>query len=488
MVPSRRAFPPEGPGRFVRAGSGTRLFSVIVLAAILISTSACSFFRKPNLGKIYHEVDREKPPHPVILIPGFLGSKLKQKDTGRIAWGKMLDVLRGGRGDRFTLPITDYPLSANVDDLVAYGIYDNAIGSRYYGDILDALVHHGGYRRGDIRRPQPGENCFVFYFDWRRDMVEAAAQLGAAIENLKRVYGDPDLEVDLIAHSMGGLIARYYILYGAEDVLDGSGTPVPTLAGAPNVDRLILIGTPNQGSLFALETLDRGMKKVAEPVSVREVFTMPSLYEMLPVPGSAVLIDSEGRPLNIDLYDASNWEKYGWSVFGEHQGRKWTRGRETTLEEKREFLERVLERAGRFHLALGQSAEKPPDTRYFTFGSDCTPTLEKAVLLRKDSGRWELLFQERSARYDSRWVKLRETVFQPGDGVVTRESLLSFPERESSFEADDPASPFHYAYFLCETHGLLTRDVMFQNNLFYVLNHRSVYRRAGVVSGSAEGL
>jgi pimeloyl-ACP methyl ester carboxylesterase len=461
--------------------------TVIVLAAILISASACSFFRKPNLGKIYQEVAREEPPHPVILIPGFLGSKLRQKETGRIAWGKMLDVVRGGRGDRFTLPITEYPLSANVDDLVAYDIYDNAAGSRYYGDILKALEHHGGYRRGDIWRPRPGENCFVFYYDWRRDLVESAQRLGEAIENLRRAHRDPDLEVDLIAHSMGGLIARYFILYGTEDVMEEPGPPVPTYAGAASIDRIILIGTPNRGSVNALKILDQGMKKVAAPVSVREVFTMPSLYQMLPAPGIDSIIDPDGNPLQVDLYDPGTWEAYGWSVFGETRREKNKKGPEPTLEQKREFLALVLRRAARFHRALEQGTGIPGGTRYFTFGSDCTPTLEKAVLIEKNRRPSELLFHDRSARYDSRWVRLRDDVFQPGDGVVTRESLLSFPEGEASMGAGGPDSPFHYAYFLCETHGLLTRDVMFQNNLFYVLNHRPVHRRAGGTSASAEG-
>ena len=280
---------PTPPGR--RPGLYLRSLTGLLLTGLLLSTVHCGWLRKPNLEKIYPMNYQQEPLHPVILIPGFLGSKLKDRQTGKITWGRILDIFGSGRQDRFALPIDNASLSANVDDLVAYGLYDNAAGARYYGEVLEGLEVHGGYLQGDIADPQPGENCFVFYYDWRRDLVESARKLGEAIERIQIAFGDPDLKVDLVGHSMGGLIARYYVMYGKEDVLDRPGRLWPTYAGTHNVDRVVLIGTPNEGSVNTLKVLNQGLQKVVKPVSVREVFTMPSLYQMLPAPGTTPIID-----------------------------------------------------------------------------------------------------------------------------------------------------------------------------------------------------
>jgi alpha-beta hydrolase superfamily lysophospholipase len=36
---------------------------------------------------------------------------------------------------------------------------------------------------------------------------------------LRRLQGDPTLKVDIVAHSAGGLVARYFVRFGAVDTL-----------------------------------------------------------------------------------------------------------------------------------------------------------------------------------------------------------------------------------------------------------------------------
>lgn len=65
-------------------------------------------------------------------------------------------------------------------------------------------------------------------------------------EKLRQLRGLGVRRVDLVAHSMGGLICREALTH--ESYYAGQGTGP---AGYPDVDRLIMVGTPNHGSPMA---------------------------------------------------------------------------------------------------------------------------------------------------------------------------------------------------------------------------------------------
>ncbi len=66
------------------------------------------------------------------------------------------------------------------------------------------------------------------------DLRLAASFLKDKVNATRR--GDGADKVDLVCHSAGGLVARYYLLY---------------LGGAKHVDRVIFMGTPHQGTYFS---------------------------------------------------------------------------------------------------------------------------------------------------------------------------------------------------------------------------------------------
>ncbi len=61
----------------------------------------------------------------------------------------------------------------------------------------------------------PGTNYFEFPYDWRRDNRVAAHQLERFINQHLPLWRDAsgakNAKVILIAHSMGGLVSRYYL-------------------------------------------------------------------------------------------------------------------------------------------------------------------------------------------------------------------------------------------------------------------------------------
>jgi pimeloyl-ACP methyl ester carboxylesterase len=122
---------------------------------------------------------------------------------------------------------------------------------------------------------------------------------------------DRDVRFDIVAHSMGGLVARYYLRYGAQDQPPDASLPEPTWAGARTVDNLIMVGTPNAGSIQALQVLVEGFKPAVllprYPAAV--LGTMPAIYTLLPRNRHHPLLEP-GNQLVEDIYDPALWIKH----------------------------------------------------------------------------------------------------------------------------------------------------------------------------------
>jgi len=121
---------------------------------------------------------------PLIVVPGIMGSMEKNEGEGEWLADPMLHT------------------------------YDN---------LLDSLERNG-YQK-DL-------NLFEFPYDWRVENAKTADLLKDKIDQILEKTGFR--RVDILAHSMGGLIARSY--------LEGEGY------GRYDVDQLVTLGTPHRGS------------------------------------------------------------------------------------------------------------------------------------------------------------------------------------------------------------------------------------------------
>ena len=290
----------------------------LLFAVVLAGCAARPRVDERTLAQLYAKQRKAAPPEVTIFIPGIMGTVLKDLFTGRIVWGRMWS----GALDMLALPIDAATGMVGQDHLVPIRLLDSFtwIGGLIEGDIYATTqrvaASAGGFTRGDISDPHPGENAYDFKYDWRRDLVEAAQGLGEAIERIKKAHGRPDLKVRLLCHSAGGLVARYYVKYGTVDVLDQDPLPPPTYAGAANVSKVVMLGTPNAGSLEAFQHLHEGLTiPLVGKLSSKTLFTMPASYQLLPAGGTSIFVDAAGKPLPVNLYDPANWEQYGWSVF-----------------------------------------------------------------------------------------------------------------------------------------------------------------------------
>ncbi|MFF0204568.1 alpha/beta fold hydrolase [Streptomyces sp. NPDC005017] len=208
--------------------------------------------------------------HLIVLVPGIGGSALHRVD-GTPLWA--VDPAAARR------PIRSFrELAAPGDRLLDPGYDDGVRATKLMALPVPGLTRLvGGYR--DLRRTlfrrfdlAEGQTFTEFPYDWRRPAVHNAALLDRHIcdrlTRLRRRY--PGAEVVLVAHSMGGLVAREYL-----ERHDQHRT----------VRALITLGTPFRGAVKALDFMVNGPKvaKVRFASLAEEFGRLPALYELLPL-------------------------------------------------------------------------------------------------------------------------------------------------------------------------------------------------------------
>jgi Lecithin:cholesterol acyltransferase len=473
----------------------------LIVVCLTVFSGACIDVKKtPNLAVIFAKAKTQEGKRPVIIIPGVLGSELVNAETQEKVWLS----LSPSRGDGLGLPVSPV-LENNRDSLRPRQIIEKAKIFRFFPDIsvyqslTDSMKEFGGYKEGDWDNPAPTgdrDTYYVFAYDWRRDNVENARLLITRMAELQQKLKRPDLRFNIIAHSMGGLIARYAAMYGNAD-LPTAGTPVPTWAGAKYFNKIFMFGTPNEGSMAAFQTVLKGYSIPAltgkisfASLSSEVAFTSPALYQLLPHQISAKFYDENLKPIDVDLYNTETWKKYGWGPIARPEFLSRFKGQpgatdaktgkpseyaETSLDDLNGYFAAVLKRAKEFEAALDADTAVPATISFFAFGSDCSNTLNGAIIGKDPkTGSWVTTFSAKDIKTadggKTTAQEVRNLLYAPGDGRVTRGSLLAetiseVNYRNSLFRKSLPVS----ATFFCEEHGDLPNNPVVQNNFLTAL-------------------
>jgi len=218
------------------------------------------------------EVARRRFGDVIVVLPGITGSVLRRddKDVWAVSPGAAFQALLAlGRSVK--------ELTLDNDDEV-----DGITATRLVQDVhlLPGFWEIDGYTKtqkvlADTLTADPGKNLFAFPYDWRRDNRIAARQLAEQaprwLGNWRRESGNADAKLVLVGHSMGGLVARYYL---------------EVLGGWRDTWHLITFGTPYRGSVNAIDSLVHGMKKGIGPLSIDLtplLRSFTSIYQLLPV-------------------------------------------------------------------------------------------------------------------------------------------------------------------------------------------------------------
>ncbi|RJG09942.1 hypothetical protein D3879_17975 [Pseudomonas cavernicola] len=440
-----------------------RLIVIVVLAVGLLG---CNESPRPDLKRLYQLSTTGAETAPVILIPGAFGTRLRDRVSGEEIWP----------GPWWRILFSSYPeLALEIDPqtnmprpsrLEASGIAEQALRRDFYRPILRTLTQFGGYVRAQPGTPaRKGERrYYVLSYDWRQDTLRSVRELDRLIAAVRRDYADPTLRVDVVAHSMGGLIARYYLRFGTRDVLDGEPHLV-TMDGADRVRKLVLLGTPNLGSVGSLHAFISGEKVGWGRISPRTLATFPSGYQLFPHPLNNWLVDIEGKPRHDDLFDPKTWQRMAWSVYEP------TLAAAADAPTLQRYFAYNLERARRLAWMLSV-AEPVSPIRYVLFGGGCHMTPAR-LLVEQFNGRDTVRLTPSDIAAPRPGVPYDELMIEPGDGRVTKPSLLARETLDPGApQSEDSFLPVAYAFFLCEDHAFLTSNINFQDNLLNALLSR----------------
>jgi pimeloyl-ACP methyl ester carboxylesterase len=419
---------------------------------------------------------------PVIIIPGLIGSELINKNTGDKVW---FDLGRA-KDDDMRLPISS-KLSENHDNLVPGDILREIQLIRLtpkidiYQKLLDSLKNDG-YAEGKL--DDPAENGFtdtfyVFPYDWRLDNVENAHILLEKLDILRSKTNRPDLKVNIVAHSMGGLIARYAAMYGKADLTRQRMRP--TWKGASYFNNIMLVATPNGGSLSSLNSMLNGFSlfgsgKINLPfvqnLSKYDLFTIPSIYQLLPPTALVRAFNGDLKPIKVDVYNPATWEKYGWTAYTDDKFNEKFNAAEQ--KQAKAYFRAVLARARLFQMALDAKPTGKSPIPTFYLGSECKPTIDGMIIHKdKKQDRWKTQFEADSfTKSDGTKVtkeELEKILYSPGDGVVPKRSLISSLLTFGKLKNPESAI-INDLTIVCGEHNRLTGDAIIDQSLRGVLN------------------
>jgi len=256
------------------------------------------------------------PFRPLVFVPGILGSILERE--GKIIWGDQHSLSN--------FPELFIPFDQTNGPIKATGIIKNiavlgAFKIHQYDSLYETLKEIGYVE---------GQNLFSFPYDWRGSNFNNADELARFIESKPTLNG----EFDILAHSMGGLVARLYLQR------HGSSTRVRTLLN---------LAVPFRGSMNVLQTLEKGWgpanRLAGGLAKIREtLLSFPSVYELLPRYSTCCIYGRPGAGREFDPLTEEFWQKYDVlpDMYKDARGQRFIAARLSNVRNLQAVLEKPL--------------------------------------------------------------------------------------------------------------------------------------------------
>ncbi len=341
--------------------------------------------------------------NPVVVIPGITASELRDEYAVRpeTVWSAVMN--KGYER------ICQHPENLRYEAREPARVRPDAVFPIVYGDLIEELRHNLTSKADE---PVP---VFPFAYDWRQPLVRVQEELAAFVDEviertkLTRHYARTEFldapKVDLVGHSMGGLILTGY--------LQAHGKKA-------RVGRVVTLATPFRGSfeapikvLTGTSSIGGGEQNSREREAAR---ITPALYHLLPDFDGAV-VDEAGKP--VDLHDAAAWQDGVVETLAEFIRLTAARPPKTSdrKQQAKELLQSMLDEAKAFRARVHgfdlASAGLDPSRWLCLVGVDAKTRVALTRKVVNGKPRFDLRDDDRT----NEWAKEGRSV-RTGDGTV----------------------------------------------------------------------
>jgi len=261
---------------------------------------------------------------PLVFIHGLKGSVLKD-DAGYTYFINLWQGL-GCSSPQLALPLEWEDGKQKTDKLHASEIFHSIAWLPVYGPFLT-------YINGLAR------STYTFPYDWRRDLNETTERF----QNfLREIYRKHNCKIQIVAHSMGGLITlgainthngllinepaplpdRDNVKPSADPATAGTskkGSSKPNGESEKVIDlvhSIIFAGCPFRTGVGFLKDMTAGVPNGRnwKILSQEVLFTFPSVYTFFPTTENPQILEGENL-VPIDFYSHEDWIKYKLGIF-----------------------------------------------------------------------------------------------------------------------------------------------------------------------------
>jgi pimeloyl-ACP methyl ester carboxylesterase len=341
--------------------------------------------------------------HPIVFLPGIMGSELRDEYPvePETVWSPFKLLVKAY--DR----ITPHPDDTRFELQEPARVLKDQVFALIYSELIEELRHN--------LSPQADEPVpvFPFAYDWRQPLENIEDALAQFIDEViartkllrhyfKRGYGKKNFpaQVNLVAHSMGGLVAAGYL----------------QSHGSSKVNRIATIASPFRGSLEAISKTTTGVGALGTaPGSSREreaARITPSLYYLLPSFDGAVTAEPG---LASDIFIPETWQPGILQSIASFI-RMYGLNQKNPEQQAPELFKSMLDSAWKHRTRIEKLALKDPKQWLCLVGVDETTRVDMKIVKDDHGGPWFQL-SDGDVRNDWKSNDPKQRIFT-GDSTV----------------------------------------------------------------------